>query len=59
MCKLGVRQTDQTPASREDRSDLTLRGHEQVDIFNDIKEQFVPPVLDALTPPPNLPRNLP
>lgn len=33
---------------------LTLRGHEQVDIFNDIKEEFIPPILYALPSPANL-----
>ena len=33
-------------------------GHEEVDVFEDVQEELVPPVLDALPPPPDLPRDL-
>ena len=35
--------------------DLPLGGHQQVDVLHHVQEQFVPPVLDTLLPPPNLP----
>ena len=38
--------------------DLALGTHQQVDVLDDIKEQLVAPVLDALSPPANLTRYL-
>ena len=38
--------------------DLTLRGHQQVDILHHVQKQFIPPVLDPLLPPPDLTSDL-
>lgn len=39
-------------------NNITLRGHEQVDILNDVEEELVTAVLDTLTSPPDLARHL-
>ena len=37
---------------------LTLRGHQQVDALQDVEEELVAAVLDALAPPADLARHL-
>ena len=35
-----------------------MRRHEEVDILKDVEEEFIPPVLDSLSPPSDLSRDL-
>ncbi len=39
-------------------ANLTLRGHEKIDVLQDVKEELIPSVFDAFSPPPNLTSDL-
>lgn len=45
-------------ASNVSREDLALRRHEEVDVLEHVQEELVPPILDALAAPANLPSHL-